>query len=676
MFKIEEVEHKLKPKNESPLSNLPTNNTLNYDLKKFGNNKRLLGKKRIYEFPNEDFINKINNIIMMNDNELNLPNNNGIIQNERNNKKNITNKNNSKINGGNLQNNESINNNKKERGNTNNNKSTNKRNYNKKERDNTNNNKSTNKRKYNKKERDNSNTNSNTNNDNNNDDKQKAKRNNSNRIEWDKIISNSHNNKIVYDSVINNRKHKIDKAGNNVNNDNINTATDNSLKNSEVTDNSKTPISCGDYIYYEKFQIGVGSFGKVFCGKNKTTNNKVAIKVPNDDKVNKAASDQEIRYTKMMEKEQGFPILYHTYLIDKKSIIIESLLGPSLDKLFTYCGRKFPLKTICSLGIQLIRRLQSMHKLGLIHRDLKPNNFSWGNFTNNINIQNNNMQNGGIDLNTIFLIDFGLSCPYMNLNNGKLYNSVKGFQFVGTLRYSSLNSHMGIRLCRKDDLESLMYILIYLYKGRLPWQDIKAKEEKEKFRKIKEKKMMTSSVELCKNMPDEFEKMVSYIKNLRFDEFPNYNRLINGLKLIMEGINEEQNLEGDFDYIWEKKLYDDYILVNSSDGLKKNIIYQDIENIFKGYPSDIIKLIEEYIKNIPKKLDEKDGKQTDEKNNDEKNKNEKNKDETNKNETNKLEKNKDETNKQEKNKLMKKTMMKKIKMKKIKMKQIKMKQIS
>ena len=56
------------------------------------------------------------------------------------------------------------------------------------------------------------------------------------------------------------------------------------------------------------------------------------------------------------------------------------------------------------------------------------------------------MENNGIYLNTIFLIDFVLSCPYMNLNNGKLYNSVKGFQFVGILRYSSLNSHMGIRL--------------------------------------------------------------------------------------------------------------------------------------------------------------------------------------------------------------------------------------
>ena len=102
----------------------------------------------------------------------------------------------------------------------------------------------------------------------------------------------------------------------------------------------------------------------MFCGKNKTTNNKVAFKVPNDNKENKAASDQEIRYTKLMENGEGFPILYYIYLIDKKSIIIESLLGLSLVKLFAYYGRKFPFKTISSLGIQLIKWLQSMNKLG------------------------------------------------------------------------------------------------------------------------------------------------------------------------------------------------------------------------------------------------------------------------------------------------------------------------
>jgi len=92
-----------------------------------------------------------------------------------------------------------------------------------------------------------------------------------------------------------------------------------------------------------------------------------------------------------------------------------------------------------------------------------------------------------LDLNSLYLIDFGLSCPYLDLVTRKIFGNIKGFHFVGTLRYSSINSHRGIRLCRKDDLESMLYVLIYFYKGKLPWQDIKAKDDKEKTLKIKEK---------------------------------------------------------------------------------------------------------------------------------------------------------------------------------------------
>ena len=148
---------------------------------------------------------------------------------------------------------------------------------------------------------------------------------------------------------------------------------------------NKIPFTCGEYFYFERHQIGTGSFGNVFCGKNKTKNFKVAIKVPNE-KANADMIELEIKYTKLLQKEIGFPTLFHSYNINRKNIIVESLLGPSLDKLFNFCGKTFPLKTVCLIGVEILRRLQSMHKYGLIHRDLKPNNFTWGNFS----INNNN----------------------------------------------------------------------------------------------------------------------------------------------------------------------------------------------------------------------------------------------------------------------------------------------
>lgn len=139
-----------------------------------------------------------------------------------------------------------------------------------------------------------------------------------------------------------------------------------------------------------------------------------------------------------------------------------------------------------------------------------------------MNYTTSNNNKNEIDLNSLYLIDFGLSCPYLYLVTRKIFGNIKGFQFVGTLRYSSINSHRGIRLCRKDELKSMLYVLIYFYKGKLPWQDIKAKDDKEKTHKIKEKKLTCTASLLCDGMPREFEKLLCYVKNLGYDEDPNY----------------------------------------------------------------------------------------------------------------------------------------------------------
>jgi len=363
--------------------------------------------------------------------------------------------------------------------------------------------------------------------------------------------------------------------------------------NSKAKEINKNPINIGEYTYYEQHQIGTGSFGKVFCGTHRTKNFKVAIKIPTE-KANLDMINKEVKYTKMMMKEPGFPILIHSCVFNNKHIIIESLLGPSLDKLFIYCGKLFPIKTICLIGIEIVRRLQSMHKVGLLHRDLKPNNFTWGNFTKN-NHNHNLLKNlsSDFDTNSIFLIDFGLSDPYMDLKTKKHYRNQKGMKFVGTLRYSSVNSHRGIRQCRKDDLESLMYILIYFYKGKLPWQDIKSKKKADKHKKIKEKKSRTTTYNLCQGMPPEFEKLLIYIKKLAFDETPNYDKIIDGFQSIIDNLTEWDILESGYNYIWEKKLADDLNKTNSiNDEESSKIINENINQIFKGYPVDIKKYIE------------------------------------------------------------------------------------
>ena len=254
-------------------------------------------------------------------------------------------------------------------------------------------------------------------------------------------------------------------------------------------------------------------------------------------------------------------------------IIVQSLLGPSLDKLFKYCGRIFPLKTVCLIGKEIVKRLESMHEKGLLHRDLKPNNLTWGNYNSSYNkILNNNFQNNNInyklDINTIYLIDFGLSCSYYENGSPTMHYKFKtGFNFVGTLRYASLNSHKGKRQGRRDDLESMIYILIYFLKGKLPWQDVKAKQKEERHKLIFEIKLKTTIDSLCKDLPEEFSNLLKYVKSLQFDEKPLYWRFYAFFHNLISKINIQQVGEKEYNYIWEK------ILVDNMKKYEENVYY-------------------------------------------------------------------------------------------------------
>ena len=271
----------------------------------------------------------------------------------------------------------------------------------------------------------------------------------------------------------------------------------------------------GNYICNIENQIGSGSFGEVLYGKHKYNNFEVAVKIINSETSSETIK-KEINIIKKFQNEIGFPSIFDTFIHEKKNIIIESLLGPSLDKLFKYCGRIFPLKTVCLIGKEMVKRLETMHGKGILHRDLKPNNLTWGNYSSYNNISNSNYQNNKyeLDINTIYLIDFGLSCSYyeheLNMSHYKLKDNLN---FVGTLRYASLKSHKGIRQGRRDDLESMLYILIYFLKGKLPWQDIKVKQKEERHKIIFHIKSNISIDSLCKDIPEEFANLLKYVKS-------------------------------------------------------------------------------------------------------------------------------------------------------------------
>lgn len=132
-------------------------------------------------------------------------------------------------------------------------------------------------------------------------------------------------------------------------------------------------------------------------------------------------------------------------------------------------SKSFSLATTLAIGLQLVTRLEQIHRKGFVHRDIKANNFMIG---------------GGDDRKVVYVIDFGLAKRFRDLRTGQHIPVKGGKSLVGTARYASIASHEGFEQCRRDDLESLGYLLLYFLIGKLPWQGIQIHSKTEKYKEI------------------------------------------------------------------------------------------------------------------------------------------------------------------------------------------------
>lgn len=257
--------------------------------------------------------------------------------------------------------------------------------------------------------------------------------------------------------------------------------------------------------YEIKNKIGTGTFGDVFLGTDKRNGCSVAIK--RDIKDSDILHHEYKVYMRIMESgNKSRPRIPKIYHFDEHHVVME-YLGDNLGKLFTKCMHKFSVKTVCMLAIQIVDQIACMHSCGFIHRDIKPENFVMGR---------------GKNSKLVHIIDLGLSKRYKTKYHIK-ERSGKGL--VGTARYTSINSHLGLEQSRRDDLESIGYMFIYFVKGRLPWQNMDIKDKNEKYKKIAELKKTIPLEELCKDLPDIFLTYMKKVRELKFKERPNYREL-------------------------------------------------------------------------------------------------------------------------------------------------------
>lgn len=253
-------------------------------------------------------------------------------------------------------------------------------------------------------------------------------------------------------------------------------------------------------------KLGSGSFGAVFAGSNVHTGEAVAIKIePVASRYN--CLGHEARLYKTLAGTEGVPKLHWFGMEGDYHVMVIDLLGPSLEDLFEACGRKFSLKTVLLLADQMLSRLQCMHAKGLLHRDIKPQNFLMG---------------VGRNAHKAFAIDFGLSKRYRDSRTQQHIPYREKKALTGTARYVSINTHQGIEQSRRDDLESVGYVMLYFLRGNLPWQGLHAENKHDKYAQIRDKKIDTPIEELCRGQPTEFVAYLSYCRALRFEERPDY----------------------------------------------------------------------------------------------------------------------------------------------------------
>eukprot|EP01062_Namystynia_karyoxenos_P076939 TRINITY_DN7637_c0_g1_i1.p1 TRINITY_DN7637_c0_g1~~TRINITY_DN7637_c0_g1_i1.p1 ORF type:complete len:449 (+),score=71.61 TRINITY_DN7637_c0_g1_i1:87-1349(+) len=309
-------------------------------------------------------------------------------------------------------------------------------------------------------------------------------------------------------------------------------------------------------------RIGAGSFGELFRGCNIETGEAVAIKLE-PTTTRQPQLLEEARIAKLLGPDgppgvppildsHGIPRVHWYGLEGDYHVMVQTLLGPSIEDLLNYCGRRFSLKTVCSLGRQMVSRLEYMHSKHMVHRDIKPDNFLTGT---------------GRRAGTVYLIDFGLAKPYRDPKTlvHIPYRTGKGLS--GTARYASRNVHLGIEQSRRDDLEAIGYVMVYMLRGALPWQGVVlpakdqddspgspkrgAKDQKQilKTQAIGQCKLNVSFSALCSGLPPEFVEYLRYCSNLRFTDKPDYDRL----RALLHSVEQRNGFEDDGEYDWVLK---------------------------------------------------------------------------------------------------------------------------
>lgn len=273
-------------------------------------------------------------------------------------------------------------------------------------------------------------------------------------------------------------------------------------------------------------KIGQGAFGEIYSGRNVVTSELVAIKVERVDS-KKQVLKLEVA---VLKKLQSCPYVVSFITCGRHNdynYMVMELLGDNISELRRrQPSGRFSMLTTLKMGLQMLKAIEHVHDLGYLHRDIKPSNFAMG--------------LAPAKRHNCYLIDFGLARRYV-LPQGEVRPPRESTGFRGTARYASINSHQSKDLGRRDDLWSLLYVLIEFAKGQLPWRRIKDKDQ------VGEMKMKIDPSDLVADLPQEFTLFLRHLQSLKYADRPNYTYLSNLVLDLYHRLGGDDNTPYDWD---------------------------------------------------------------------------------------------------------------------------------
>lgn len=327
-----------------------------------------------------------------------------------------------------------------------------------------------------------------------------------------------------------------------------------------------------DCFAFINFKIGKGSFSQVHFGITKDLNEAIAVKIQKSN-WKKEELLPEFEYLNKLQKYQFFPKIFKYVHNKKGNYIVEELYGPNLTSLYEFCDNSFDISTICNIGIDLISSINAIQDEGLFHMDIKKSNILW------------NFKNIQKELPDLCLIDYNLSRK--SEDNIRTNNR-------GNMKYASLDILLGKKINKKDDLISIIYLLLEFFNKKLPWSNIKSQNRDEEKKMIINKKETFAFENFIVKGTEEIKEIYSLINKLKENEVPNYSKY---QKLLLKIIEKNKKVKDEkFRFKWEKiiekKFAESKILKNNT--FLKNKIFN---GLFKGYPEEYVRYyLSKYIK--------------------------------------------------------------------------------